>query len=196
MFNLRTIGVAAGLAAPIVAFTFILSAIASWPVFSWTNNALSDLGVIEGVTSILFTIGLCGAGILAFIFAVLGLYSFLGKSRLGKVGSGFYAIATVALFCIGVFNENFTPPTHFVVSALFFVLMPFASFILTCAFYRGNQHRLAFFTLAVGLVAALPWILQFTVGYVPNVAIPETISAVTVALWIVVLSRKILKNGQ
>lgn len=196
MSNLRTIGAVAGLAAPIVAFTFILSAIASWPVFSWTNNALSDLGVVEGVTSILFTIGLCGAGTLAFIFAVLGLYPFLGKSKLGKVGSAFYAMATGALFCIGVFNENFTQPTHFVVSALFFVLMPFASFILTCAFYRGNQHRLAFFTLAVGLIAAIPWALQFIVYYVPNVAIPETISAATVALWIVVLSRKTLKNRQ
>lgn len=196
MYNLRIIGVAAGLAAPIVAFTFIILAIASWPVFSWTNNALSDLGVVEGVTSVLFTIGLCGAGVLAFIFAVLGLYYFLGKSRLGKVGSVFYAMATGALFCIGVFNENFTPPTHFVVSALFFILMPFASFILTCAFYRGNQHRLAFFTLAVGLIAALPWVLQFIVNYVPNVAIPETISGATVAIWIVVLSRKMLKNKQ
>ena len=46
----HSIGIVAGIATPIVAFASILTAIASYPQFSWTNNALSDLGVVAGVT--------------------------------------------------------------------------------------------------------------------------------------------------
>jgi hypothetical protein len=44
-----------------------------------TNNALSDLGVVEGATSLTFNLGLITAGVLAFVFAVFGVYSYLGN---------------------------------------------------------------------------------------------------------------------
>ena len=47
-----------GTIAPIVAFTFILLAILNFPQFSWTENALSDLGVQEGVTQYYLILGL------------------------------------------------------------------------------------------------------------------------------------------
>ena len=43
-----------GIIAPIYALTLILISVASYPQFSWTDNALSDLGVVSGVTSALF----------------------------------------------------------------------------------------------------------------------------------------------
>jgi len=58
-----------GVLAPLVAFTLISLAITSHPQFSWTGNALSDLGVVEGVTAVLFNSGLIIGGILAIIFA-------------------------------------------------------------------------------------------------------------------------------
>jgi len=67
---------ACGILTPIVAFTCIFLAIASYPEFSWTGNALSDLGVQEGVTAVLFNSGLIFSGILALIFAS-GLLIFL-----------------------------------------------------------------------------------------------------------------------
>lgn len=192
MVQLIKVGTAAGFAAPIFAAVFILCAIILYPPFSWTTNALSDLGVVEGATSILFATGLIGAGIFALIFAVLGLYNFADASRLGKVGSAVFAAATVALICIGVFNEHFVP-THYLVSVAFFALVPIGLFILTCAFYRNHKRGLAAFTVAVGVAAAVPWILQFTIHYVPNVAIPEAVSAAAVSVWAIVLSAKILK---
>lgn len=191
----HSIGIVAGIATPIVAFASILTAIASYPQFSWTNNALSDLGVVAGVTGPLFNFGLIAAGVLGFIFASLGLFIYFGKSQIGKIGSAVFAAATIALICIGIFNENYSP-THYIVSVAFFVLAPIALFILTGAFYRNYQHNVAVFTVTVGITAAIPWILEFTISYVPNVAIPETISGLAVSIWAIVLARIMLMPQQ
>ena len=191
--NKQKIGAVTGLATPIVAFTCISISIASWPEFSWVDNALSDLGVAPGFTAPVFNFGLTTAGVLAFCFAVLGIYSLLSTRLAGKVGAAFFAAATVALTCIGIFNENCSP-THYIVSVAFFSLAPIGLFILTYALWRSNQRGLAGFSVVIGLIAAAPWILQLTINYVPNLAIPETISAAAISVWAVVLSAKILKN--
>ena len=189
MNNLR-IGAAAGIATPIIALSCVSVAIASYPPFSWTNNALSDLGVVIGITAPIFNVGLVVAGIFAFVFSSLGLFNF-SKAKLGKVGSAFFAATTVALICIGIFNENYSP-THYIVSVAFFSLAPIALFILTASFWQGTHRGLAALSIALGIVAAVPWFLQLTIHYVPNVAIPETISAVAISTWAVVVSIKML----
>jgi hypothetical membrane protein len=185
--NGRRAGAFSGLAAPIVAFTCILAAVASYPNFSWTNNALSDLGVVKGVTSALFNFGLVACGVLAFAFAVLGLFPYLHSSSVGKVGVGFFASASFALILIGVFNENFSP-THFILSAAFFVLLPISLLTLTATFAVQHQPRAALLSVVVALVAAAPWIIFYITHFVPNVAIPETISGLAGASWIITIS--------
>jgi len=95
-----------GTIAPIVAFTFILLAITSYPQFSWTGNALSDLGVVEGVTAVLFNSGLIIGGILAIIFAS-GLFIFLRNRVLGRIGAFIFTLAALALVAIGIFIGKF-----------------------------------------------------------------------------------------
>ena len=185
-------GASAGIAAPILAFVCILIAIVSYPAFNWTNNALSDLGIIPGITGPLFNFGLVASGLLAFNFAIFGLFTYFGKSGVGKIGSAFFASATVALIAIGVFNESFSP-THYFVSVAFFMLAPISLFILTCAFWLAHQRRMAVFTVAVGVAAALPWLLLFAFNYVPNVAVPEFVSGLAVSLWAIVVGKKMLK---
>jgi hypothetical membrane protein len=189
----QKVGTVAGLLAPILAFTCILLAIASYPEFSWTNNALSDLGVVKGVTGPVFNFGLYTSGFLGFIFAVFGLLPYIGKSFVGKVGTIAFAAATVALIAIGVFNESFSG-IHNAVSVTFFVLVPISLFIITSAFILAHQTGTAILTVGIGIVAALPWILLFAFRYVPNVAIPETISALAVSAWTITLSYRILKQ--
>lgn len=188
----QRMGATAGLITPILAFTSILIAIASYPPFSWTNNALSDLGVVPGITGTLFNFGLYTSGLFGFGFAVFGLFTYFTKSLVGKVGAGVFAAATLALMAIGFFNESFTP-THYWVSVAFFSLAPIALFILTCAFYLNRDRTMAAFTVAIAVAAALPWILQFTINYVPNVAIPEAVSALAVSAWAIVVAQKMLK---
>jgi hypothetical membrane protein len=189
----QRIGASSGIVAPIVAFVCILTAIASYPTFSWSNNALSDLGVIPGITSSLFNFGLLASGILAFNFAIFGLFTCFGTSWGGKIGSAVFAAATLALIAISVFNENFSP-THYLVSVAFFTLAPIALFILTFGFLLSHQHSMAVFTVLVGVAAALPWLLLFAFNYVPNVAIPEFLSGLVVSVWAVVLSKKMLSS--
>ena len=191
----QKIGAVAGLLAPVLAFSCILSAIASYPAFSWANNALSDLGVVRGVTGPLFNFGLCASGFLGFVFVVFGLFTYLGKSFAGKVGALAFGAATVALVAIGVFNESFSG-THYAVSVAFFVLVPVSLFITTFAFVHAHQTRTAILTVGMGVVAALPWIFLFAFHYAPNVAIPEAISGLAVSAWTIALSYNILKQAK
>ena len=100
------IGAFSGIVAPLVAFICVWAAIASYPQFSWTNNALSDLGVVPGTTAALFNSGLLVSGILAFNFAIFGLFTYFGQSFVGKIGSAFFAVASLALIAISVFNDQ------------------------------------------------------------------------------------------
>ncbi|MGD6932766.1 MAG: DUF998 domain-containing protein [Candidatus Bathyarchaeia archaeon] len=191
----QKIGSACGFAVPIVAFGCIATAIASYAEFSWTNNALSDLGVVPGITGPVFNVGLFTAGLLGVIFSVAGLFNYFKNAPVGKAGALAFALATVWLMAIGIFNENFRP-THFIVSVLFFATLPIALWIITAALYRRHEVKLAVFTLVTSFIAAAPWILYYTIHYVPNVAIPETISGLTGSVWVIFVSYKILKTAK
>jgi hypothetical membrane protein len=190
-FVYQRVGAASGIIAPIIAFICIIAAIASYPTFNWSNNALSDLGVVSGLTASLFNLGLFASGILALNFSIFGLFTYFGKSWISKIGSTVFGAATIALIAISVFNENFSP-THYLVSVAFFTLAPIALFILTCGFWLSHQRSIAAFTVAIGVAAALPWILFFTFNYVPNVAIPEFLSALAISVWAVLIGKKML----
>jgi hypothetical membrane protein len=190
----RTIKVAGinGVIAPIVAFTCILGAIASYAPFNWVNNALSDLGVQSGVTAPIFNLGLVISGLLFLVFSI-GLFRSVGKSRLGKTGVIVLCLACISLVSIGIFNENFKP-THYLVSVAFFTLMPISMLVLVTSFWSKGQRQLSLFTLTISLTAAIPWVLQFTVPYVLNVAIPEFVSGLAGAIWVEAVSVMMLRE--
>ncbi|MCX8177268.1 MAG: DUF998 domain-containing protein [Candidatus Bathyarchaeota archaeon] len=190
--TLKVAGVC-GLAAPIVAFSCILSAIASYAPFNWVTNALSDLGVQAGVTAPIFNFGLVISGFLFLVFTV-GLFHLVGSRLVGKAGALLLGLACVSLVCIGVFNESFRP-IHFYVSVAFFVFLPVSLLILVGYFWLAGQRKMSLLTLVIGLVAAAPWALQYTIHYVSNVAIPEFISGFAGALWTAILSIKMLKEA-
>ena len=185
MIWLKVSGIS-GVIAPIVAFTLILVAIVYSPSFSWTENALSDLGVQEGVTAVLFNAGLIISGVLAILFAT-GLFMFLKGSLLGRIGALVLVLDAFALTAIGVFPEN-VKPTHFYASVAFFVFFPISMFFLGAAFLRTSKTKLGFFTLIVAIVTAIVWAIPFGKG----VAIPETISGLSASTWAIVLGLKML----
>lgn len=189
---LRTSGVC-GVLAPILAFAFIFSAIASYSQFSWVENALSDLGVVRGVTAALFNSGLVISGVLCFVFAT-GLFVFLRDRAVGRVGVFVLGASTLALVAIGVFPESVSP-VHYLVSVAFFVLLPISMLIVTGAFWFRGQVRVAIFTLLVAVAAVAPWVLLFSVRYVAGVVVPEFVSAVAGAVWAVVLGYMMVKES-
>lgn len=180
-----------GILAPVIAFTFISLAINSYPRFSWTGNALSDLGVQEGVTAILFNSGLVAGGILALLFA-FGLFKILGDKALGKLGAFSFILATLAITAIGIFPEN-VKPIHYYVSVMFFTLYPISAFIIGTTFFLKANLKMGLFTFLIAIIAAAVWIIHWTVGFGSNVAIPETLSAIPAATWSMVSGFKMLK---
>jgi hypothetical membrane protein len=182
-----------GFLTPILAFALIFSAIAAYPEFSWLDNALSDLGIVEGITAALFNSGLLISGALCLIFAT-GLFVYLKKHIAGKIGASIFILASIALFAIGVFPENISP-THYIVSVAFFALLPISLLVTTGAFWLMHKARMAVFTLLVAVAAATPWVLYFAINYVLGVAIPEAVSAFTGAVWAAVLSGKMLRKA-
>lgn len=186
-----TIGGIVGLCATVFVFACILVAIASWRQFSWTNNALSDLGVQNGITAIVFNSGLIIGGILFAVFAT-GLFGYF-HNLAGKVGAAVFVLACVMLIAIGTFNEHFSP-IHYLVSVGLFTLMPISMLIFVVAFWVQRERVLGTFTLACSLVAAAVWVLELTVHYVPAVAIPEFVSGFAGAVWVTVLSWSMLKQ--
>ena len=194
---------ACGILTPIMAFMSISLAINSAPEFSWMENALSDLGVMPGVTSELFNYGLIISGILGFIFATslfrLVRFEILSRdARLrypphrGLSGALIFSLACLALIAIGVFPEN-VRFLHSFASVAFFVLLIGSLLRIGVGFLQVRKKSMAVFTLLLGVVAAVPWLLLFLVRYVSGVAIPELISAIAGGVWIAVFGYKMLK---
>ena len=200
---LRVSGVC-GVLTPIVAFTCIFLSVASAATFSWVDNALSDLGVMTGVSASVFNYGLITSGISGFIFATslfrvmhsFEIFSANGKPRFlcnrGWVGALLFSLACLALVAIGVFPEN-VQYLHFIASVAFFLLLSSALLRMGISFWQVRQKPLAWFTLLLGIVAAVPWLLLFSVRYVSGVAVPELIAAIAGGLWAGIFGFKMLK---
>lgn len=180
-----------GVITPLAAFSCVLLAIGFSPSFSWTNNALSDLGVMPGVTSVLFNFGLVVSGALALTFAS-GLSVFFKKGVPGQVGAFILAADSLALAAIGIFPEN-VKPMHLYASVLFFALFPLAMFSITATFLLASNVKMGLFTILLAMFAAAVWIAQFVTHYVNGAAIPETLSALAASMWTVVLGFNLLR---
>jgi hypothetical membrane protein len=189
-FWLKTAAVC-GILTPIIAFTCILTAIALYPPFSWTENALSDLGIVEGATSMIFNGGLIASGILALAFAA-GVNTYLQESITWKIGAFLFALDAIALMMIGVFPEKTAP--HFPASLAFFALFPLAMLFIGTALTRKGEKKMAAFSSIAAIFSIAVWAFQYTVGFGKGVAIPETLTSLAVSAWALALGFKILKQ--
>jgi hypothetical membrane protein len=186
------LGGVAGIIAPLLTFTSIGWAIATYPEFSWFDNALSDLGVVLGITATVFNSGLFIGGLLSFGFSV-GLYRFLDNHAIGKVGAIIFAAASLSLVGIGVAPEN-VRPFHYIFSVAFFTLVPISLLVIAGYFLTARGKALAGFTLLIAVFAAAMWVLYFIVQYAEGVAIPEFMSALAGAVWTVVIGWKMFRT--
>jgi hypothetical membrane protein len=164
-----------GILAPVVGFSMIFLAIATAPWFSWTGNALSDLGV-EGVTAVLFNSGLSMTAAVMMAFS-LGLYELTRGSRVGTLSFLLMLAASGWLLGIGRFPET-AGRIPFYFSVAFFATLPLALAAFTVYALRTGPRWLAYLTAACGLAAAVVWAPDWNA-----VAIPEALSALAVGIW-------------
>lgn len=164
-----------GVLAPVVGFVMIFLAIGTAPWFSWTGNALSDLGV-EGLTAVLFNSGLAMTAAVMMAFS-LGLYELTRGSRVGTLSFLLMLAASGWLLGIGRFPET-AGRIHYYFSVAFFVTLPLALAAFTVHTRRAGPRWLANLTAACGLAAAVVWAPDWSA-----VAIPEALSALAVGVW-------------
>lgn len=184
--NLKKLAALCGLAGPITVFALIFYSVSMAPWFSWTENALSDLGVDEKA-GLPFNSALILGGILYAIFTI-GFGVTQPKNMLKETGLCLMFMDAAALCAMGVLPENIKP-WHVYASVAFFVLIPLSQFAVGSAFLAEKNRKLGLFTVLLGLVCTAIWGYRWKA-----VAIPEAIAAFALAVWIVVLSLKTYKE--
>lgn len=173
-----------GVLAPALAFSMIALAISRSPWFSWTGNALSDLGAEER-SAPLFNSGLIAAGALLMPFA-FGLRFPLKRRALGNAGAIVLALTGAALCAVGIFPET-VGDLHFYVSVAFFALLVVSLWLLGAALVQLGERGLGSLIAIAGFLAGIVWILPW-----PAVAIPEAIASLVASACCVALSLKLL----
>jgi hypothetical membrane protein len=176
-----------GILAPLYTILSIGVSIVFSPWFSWTNNALSDLGVSP--LAPIFNSGLIIGGILSSFFS-MALARAERQSLPCYLGSILLLLACLSLAGIGIFPESFGR-LHFYVSLAFFVLLIIASIILGIGFMmRPGTKPLGILSASVGILGILAW----TTMRFPGVAIPEAISAFPASILLLALSLRLRRR--
>jgi hypothetical membrane protein len=183
VMNLKVLRLAGffGIVAPL--FGLIIIGISVWlsPWFSWTGNALSDIGGAAGFESTLFNSGLAMTAALMMMFST-GLFEMTKGDRIGQVGSAIHLFSTGLLIGIGILNITIQP-WHNYVSIGFFVTLPLSAIVIG---YFCFKKKLRFYTLIGWGAAALAmgiWLLSWDA-----VAIPEMLSVSYIAIWQIFLA--------
>lgn len=153
--------------------------------FSWSSNALSDLGV--GQVANIFNYSLILVGILNFIFAI-GFVKAYAKSALFYLGGILLILGGGSLSLVGVFTEAYGV-LHLFVSLGYFVLFPIAMILVGLAFMRMHMQTKGYPSMLAGIVAllvilsalTLQWHIWLGLGF----AVPEIVEAAVIAVWMV-----------
>jgi len=143
----------------------------SAPWFSWSKNALSDLGYALRETAVTFNFGLAISGLTVAIYSVTSL---IDRARFSAI---LLSATSFTLQLIAVFDEIYGQ-IHTAVSTVFFTLL----LISTLIYALEKRSRLAGASFIIGLSA---WLLYWMKAYKAGVATPEMISSSAAALWII-----------
>jgi len=182
VMNLKVIGLAGffGIVAPLFGLLIIISSILLAPWFSWTGNALSDLGGTNGFGAVVFNSGLAMTGALMMMFST-GLFELTKGDVVGQVGSVVYLLSAILLIAIGVVNITIEP-WHLYVSIGFFVALPLSAILTGIFCFRKKMRFYTLLSLGTAVLAAVIWILPWSA-----VAIPEALSVAYLGVWQILL---------
>jgi len=177
-----------GVIGPLTTSALTLTAIINSSWFSWTSNALSDLGV-EGMSAAIFNFGLIAGGLITAVFAV-GLWAALKESTLGQVGAAIFTLDTLTLSSIGVFPEA-AGSIHLYISVAFFTFLPISLLTIGAAIiHRSSERGIGIIAFSTGIAAAAVWIP----GY-EGLAIPEAFAYLSASVWSITAGLKLYTRG-
>jgi hypothetical membrane protein len=170
-----------GHAAPVVTLGAILLATAVSDSFTWTDSALSDLGVTTG-TALLFNGGLVVGGLLALPYAYALWIA--ARSVFGRLTAIAFALAATAMGLVGVFVSGH--PLHLPVALSFYLLVTVTLVFDGLARRAAWEGRLAALLGVAHFVGWVLWVAGSRFG--TGLAVPETVGALVFALWVLQMS--------
>jgi hypothetical membrane protein len=150
--------------------------IQSAPWFSWTNNAISDLGR-EQYDILLFNYSLIVLGFL-LLFFTFGLNYSLKNERFGPT---FLSISSLYFIAVGIFP--LPDQYHIDFSSLFFIAFPLGFFALGLKMYKMKYEfikKMGIFALIIGIVAACSSVFLI---FFQGIAIPEMLILIPGFIW-------------
>lgn len=166
----------------IVVYGLIFLAIGLAPWFSWSRNALSDLGhCTRSNVSVIFNLALILGGWLLTIYSIIFLRTDTRISWLFFAASGF------ALQLIGAYDEIYRY-IHWIVSVAFFVVYGISLLV-----YSLERRMLVGILLFIAYMGV--W-YTYCNGFLPGgVSIPEMITSLVVSLPLIIEeTRRVIKN--
>jgi len=181
----------AGVAVPVWTLGTILLATLLSPSFSWTVNALSNLGaetdVATSLTILVFNGGLITGGIAGVAFAAA---LWLGSRHpLERLGAVVYGIAVLSMAGVGVFPQD--RALHFPMAAGFYLLFTVAFWCYGAGNVLDGERIRGLVTIGLGVAHLAMW-----VGWVQVVglaggglAIPEIVGALIFGGWTIATAR-------
>ena len=184
-YNIKKIACICGILVPIVVFFCIWIAISGSPWFSWTQHALSDLG-IGGISAFIFNNGLILGGIFSLVFSIG-----LAKTLSNKIGPYILAISSLALIGTGLFPKTIFLP-HYISSITFFISLTLALFIIGFTMKEAKfEYRLGMAAIFFAIIAcSSPIFLNILEG----IAVPEAIVCFPAFLWFFTYGIKVILN--
>lgn len=158
--------------------------------FSWSKNALSDIGVSH--TAWLFNSTLIVGGILNLLFAI-GLRNYLGKTKWLKIGVTLLIVSSISLSLVGVFTENYNI-IHALVALGYLLLAPLGLICIGRVEERKQFGKVSLVSGIIGLLAifGIP-IITFVANLQIGFAIPEFAESLVLSIWAFWVSLKLLR---
>ena len=161
--------------------------------FSWSKNALSNIGVSQ--TAWLFNSALIIGGLLNLLFA-FGLRNYLGKKRLVKVGVSLLIVSSISLALVGVFTENCNI-IHALVALGYLLLAPVGIIFIG----QGEKNKqFGKVSLSLGITALLAIfglpVITFVVNLQIGFAVPEFAESLVLSIWTFWVSLNLLRRNR
>jgi hypothetical membrane protein len=189
------LGAAAGWGSALVGLAGVGVAVAVSPWFSWTENALSDLGHPQYDSWGIFGASLIVSGALAVLFS-WALGRRLVRGPLGAIAVACLAAGGASLAAVGAVNESYGFP-HLLVSITYFTFEAAGVGLLGAAALK-HDRRFGLQSLATGAVSGAFGVMVSTAlvygAPFPSQAIPELIASLIFAGWTVALARALWKG--
>jgi len=174
-----------GLILPIVTIISILISLLAVPGFSWTENAISDLGR-PGEAFCFFNLSIILIGFFLMIFTL----SFFKIFKENKVTNSIIFLSSFFFIGIGVFP--LPNPNHIYISSLFFIAFPIGLLLLGIKLVKIKNSflkKMGYFALVNSMLAVFS---GFLLLILEGVAIPEVLVVMSGFLWCMVFGLKIL----